>query len=373
MHIGIICYPTYGGSGIMATELGISLAKKGHKIHFINYQQPVRLSFWQENIFYHEIPLITYPVFDYLPYETMFTSCLVDIAINHQLDILHVHYAIPHAMIAINAKKILEQKNIKIKVVTTLHGTDITLVGNQSSFAPVVTYSINESDYVTAVSQYLKKATEELFVIKKSIEVIPNFIDVKRYKKNTSSAFRKKFAQPHEKIILHLSNFRKIKCIPDIIAAFHRIIKKIPSKLLLLGDGPERLDIERMVQELHVEDNIVFLGKQDQIEQLLSIGDLFFLVSENESFGLAALEAMAAGIPIITTNVGGMPEIQIHGYSGFSCALHDIDSMVNYAIDLLSNKQMLEQFKKQAKKQAKKFNVTNILPLYENIYHRCLS
>src|ERR1700722_4425186 len=302
MRIGIVCYPTFGGSGVLATELGKALADKGHQVHFITYQQPVRLNEFNANITYHEVRVTTYPLFDYPPYETALSSAMVDVITNNQLDLLHVHYAIPHASAAYLAKKILEAKGKHIPVITTLHGTDITLVGRDKTFAPVVAFSINQSDAITAVSQNLRDETYKIFDIKKEIEVIHNFVDVRRFHKKPIDAFRKVIAQNGEKILLHASNFRKLKRVEDIVRIFAEVRKKIPSKLLLVGDGPDRSGAEDLCRELNLSDDVRFVGKQEQMEEIIAVADLFLLPSEYESFGFAALKAMAAGIPVISTN-----------------------------------------------------------------------
>ncbi|MFN9710800.1 MAG: N-acetyl-alpha-D-glucosaminyl L-malate synthase BshA, partial [Bacteroidota bacterium] len=309
MNIGIVCYPTFGGSGVMATELGKALAEKGHMVHFITYQQPVRLSGFYTNIFYHEVRIPHYPLFDYPPYETTLASTMVDVVLNNRLDLLHVHYAIPHASAAYMAKQILKKKGIDIPVITTLHGTDITLVGKDKTFEPVVTFSINESDAITAVSHNLQKETYHNFKIEKQIQVIYNFVDVKRFSKKPLEAFRKVIAPNGEKIITHASNFRKVKRIKDVVDIFHLIHKKTPSKLLMVGDGPDRPEAEELCRKLNLCDDVRFLGKQHEIEEILAISDLFLLPSEYESFGLSALEAMAAGVPVLSSNAGGLTEI----------------------------------------------------------------
>src|ERR1700712_3421501 len=332
MNIAIVCYPTFGGSGVLATELGKALADKGHNIHFITYQQPVRLSGFHANIFYHEVRVTNFPLFDYPPYETALASAMVDVIMNHQLDLLHVHYAIPHASAAYMAKKIVETQGKKIPVITTLHGTDITLVGKDKTFAPVVAFSINQSDAITAVSKNLRDETYSIFDINKEIEVIYNFVDVGRFHKKPIDAFRKVIAPNGERILLHASNFRKIKRVLDIVHIFDAVNKKIPSKLLFVGDGPERPAAEALCRELGICDATRFVGKQEQMEDILAVADLFILPSEYESFGLAALEAMAAGVPLISTNVGGLPEINIDGKTGYQSNVGDIKDMSDHAI-----------------------------------------
>jgi len=372
MKIGIVCYPTFGGSGVIATELGKALAEKGHKIHFITYSQPVRLDFFSENISYHEVAVANYPLFEYAPYESALTSKMVDVVKYEKLDILHVHYAIPHASVAWLAKQILATQGIFIPIVTTLHGTDITLVGKDMSFEPVVTFAINHSDGVTAVSESLKKDTYLNFKINKEIEVIYNFIDLKRFSKKAKDHFRKAIAPFGEKLIVHTSNFRKVKRIQDVVHAFDKIIKVVPSKLLLIGDGPERPFIEKLCRDLGNCEHVRFLGKQEAIEEILSVCDLFMMPSESESFGLAALEAMACQVPVISSNAGGMPELNIHGVTGFLSEVGDVDDMANKAIALLSDPDKLQQFRKNALEQAKKFDIHVIMPQYEKFYQKVI-
>lgn len=370
MRIGIVCYPTFGGSGVLATELGKALADKGHHVHFITYQQPVRLNVFSANIFYHEVRVPTYPLFDYPPYELALASTMVDVIQNHDLDLLHVHYAIPHASAAYMAKQIVLKTGRNIPVITTLHGTDITLVGRDKTYEPVVTFSINESDAITAVSQNLKDETYKSFAITKEIEVIENFVDNSRYNKKPIDAFRKVIAPDDEKILIHASNFRKIKRVGDVIKIFAEVNKKMPSKLLLVGDGPERRSMEDLVRKLQVDSDVRFLGKQEQIEEILLVSDLFLLPSEYESFGLAAMEAMAANVPVISSDAGGLGEININGETGYTAAVGDIETMSECAIHLLSNEKLLEQFRKNAKAQALKFDLHKIVPRYEKLYSR---
>lgn len=372
MRIGIVCYPTFGGSGVLATELGKALADKGHLVHFITYQQPVRLSEFNANIFYHEVRVPTYPLFDYPPYETALSSTMVDVIVNNQIDLLHVHYAIPHASAAYMAKKILEAQGKFIPVITTLHGTDITLVGRDKTFAPVVSFSINESDAITAVSENLKNETNKIFKVKKEIEVIQNFVDVKRFSKKPIDAFRRVIAPNDEKIIIHASNFRRIKRVEDVVRIFAQVNQSVPSKLLFVGDGPERPAAEELCRELNLCDDMRFVGKQEQMEEILAIGDLFLLTSEYESFGLAALEAMAAGVPVISTNAGGLPEINVHGKTGYLGNVGDVDGMSKFAIELLSDSQKLAEFKSNAVEHAKLFDIQNIVPKYEELYNHFL-
>ena len=371
MKIGIVCYPTFGGSGVLATELGKALANEGHKVHFITYQQPVRLNAFNTNIFYHEVRVPTYPLFDYPPYELALASTMVDVIINHDLDLLHVHYAIPHASAAYMAKQIVKQKNGRnVPVITTLHGTDITLVGKDKTYEPVVTFSINESDAITAVSQNLREETYRFFDIRKEIEVIYNFVDVKRFDKKPLDAFRQVIAPDNEKILIHASNFRKVKRIDDVIKVFAKVQATIPSKLLMVGDGPERHAAEELCRQLGVDEQVRFLGKQEQMEDILAVSDVFLLPSEYESFGLAALEAMAARVVVISSNAGGLAEINIAGETGFLADVGDTEAMSNYAIQLLSNPDYLASMKEKAFQQACTFDISNIIPQYEKLYSR---
>lgn len=368
MNIGIVCYPTFGGSGVLATELGKALADKGHGIHFITYQQPVRLTGFSANLFFHEVRVPTYPLFDFPPYETALASTMVDVVRNNHVDLLHVHYAIPHASAAYMAKQILAQEGRDIPFITTLHGTDITLVGKDKTYAPVVTFSINQSDAITAVSDNLRSETLANFQITRDIHVIHNFVDTHRFAKKPIDAFRKVIAPNEEKIILHASNFRKVKRIADVIYTFNKVQKEIPSKLLLVGDGPERPAAEELCRSLGIFENTRFVGKQQDMEDIYAIADLFLLPSEYESFGLSALEAMAAGSPVIATEAGGIPEIVTHGTNGFLSEIGDIESMSRNAISLLSSPALLKQFGKAAIEQAKNFDIENIVPQYEKLY-----
>ena len=371
MRIGIVCYPTFGGSGVLATELGKALADKGHQVHFITYQQPVRLNEFNANIFYHEVRVPTYPLFDYPPYEVALASAMVDVIINHDLDLLHVHYAIPHASAAYMAKQIVKQKiNRDIPVITTLHGTDITLVGRDKTYEPVVTFSINESDAITAVSNNLRDITYQTFKITKEIEVIYNFVDVARFDKKPSEAFKKVIAPNNEKIITHASNFRKVKRVDDVVHIFANIIKQVPAKLLMVGDGPERHATEALARTLGIEEHVRFLGKQEQIEDILAVTDVFLLPSEYESFGLAALEAMAARAVVISSDAGGLHEINIQGETGYMAAVGDVAAMSGYAISLLSDENKLMQMKQAAYEQACLFDISKIIPEYEKLYSR---
>ncbi len=372
MKIGIVCYPTYGGSGVLATELGIGLAKRGHEVHFITYKRPARLVTFQENVFYHEVSGEDYPLFEYAPYETALASKLVEIVKFEKLDLLHVHYAIPHAAVAYMAKKILLTEGKYIPFVTTLHGTDITLVGNNSTFEPVVSFSINKSDGVTAVSESLRQQTLDQFNIENDIKVIYNFIDFARFRKSDKDHFKKAIAPNGERILVHTSNFRKVKRVEDVIAIFKEVYQEIPSKLLLIGDGPERHHLEELCRKIGLCHEIRFLGKQDAIEELLAIADLFLIPSEKESFGLAALEAMACEVPVISTDVGGLPEVNIHGKTGFMSQVGDVQSMAQHAINILSHDDILDKFRKNAMEQAKRFDIHEILPQYEAYYESIL-
>jgi N-acetyl-alpha-D-glucosaminyl L-malate synthase BshA len=374
MNIGIVCYPTFGGSGVVATELGKALAAKGHQVHFITYQQPVRLDIFSENIFYHEVKVSDYPLFDYQPYELVLTSKLVDVVKFEKLDLLHVHYAIPHASAAYMAQHILKSEGINIPFVTTLHGTDITLVGKDASFAPVITFAINESNAVTAVSESLKQDTLELFKIKRAIEVIPNFICLEQYNSIEDTAeLRKSFALEEEKILIHVSNFRKVKRTEDVLQIFNIVRKSKPVRLLMVGDGPERSRLEQLCRELDVCHLVKFIGKVKDTQRVLSIADVFILPSESESFGLAALEAMAAKTPVISTNTGGIPEVNKNGISGYLSAVGDVESMAGNTLKIIENDTTLATFKEGAYNQAKIFDIHTVLPQYEALYYRLIN
>lgn len=373
MKIAIVCYPTFGGSGVVATELGMALADRGHEIHFITYKQPVRLALLTGNIFFHEVHVPEYPLFHYQPYELALSSKLVDMVKMHNIELLHVHYAIPHAYAGYMAKQMLQAEGINIPMVTTLHGTDITLVGNHPFYKPAVTFSINKSDVVTSVSQSLKEDTEKLFDIHTEIHVIPNFIDIRKYDKGFTDCNREMMAKPSEKIITHISNFRKVKRIPDIIEIFYRIQKNIPSKLMMVGEGPEKELAERMCEELGIQNKVLFLGNSTEIDRILCFSDLFLLPSQTESFGLAALEAMINYTPVISSNTGGIPEVNINGVSGYLSNVGDIDDMANNAIKILEDEEVLRKFKQGAYNQAVKFDINNIVPIYEEIYQKAFS
>jgi N-acetyl-alpha-D-glucosaminyl L-malate synthase BshA len=372
IKIGIVCYPTFGGSGVVATELGKGLAQKGHQVHFITYSQPSRLDFLNENLFYHEVDFRTYPLFEYPPYEVALASKMVNVAWNEKLDLFHVHYAIPHASAAFIARQILITQGMYVPVVTTLHGTDITLVGRDPSYEPVVTFSINHSDGVTAVSADLKKETLEHFKITRPIEVIPNFIDLARFKKQKKDHFKKAICPNGEVLIVHTSNFRKVKRIQDVIQVFSNIRKVLPAKLLLIGDGPERITAENMCRELNICDDTRFLGKLEAVEEVLSVADLFLMPSEKESFGLAALEAMACEVPVISSNAGGLPELNLDGITGFLCNVGDVDDMTRKALRVL-DKNNLPLFKQNALQRAREFDISVVLPRYEQYYRTILS
>lgn len=373
MKIGIVCYPTFGGSGVVATELGKALATHGHEIHFITYSRPARLDFFSENLFYHEVSISNYPLFDFPPYELALASKLVDVVRFEKLDILHVHYAIPHASAAFMAQQILATYGIKIPFITTLHGTDITLVGKDASYNPVVTFSINHSNGVTAVSDNLKAETFKHFDIKREIEVIPNFIDLDRFKREPKAHFKEAIAPGHERILVHTSNFRKVKRTMDVIEIFKKVQEKLPSKLLMVGDGPDRSQAEHLARDLGVAHNVRFLGKQDAIEEILSVSDLFLIPSESESFGLAALEAMACRVPVISSNIGGLPELNVEGVTGFLCNVGDIDAMAEKSLYVLEDCDRLNKFKEAAYNRAKDFELSKIMPKYEAYYREVLS
>lgn len=370
MNIGMVCFPTYGGSGVVATELGIALAKKGHKVHFMSYSQPFRLNIFNENLFYHEFSVNDYPLFEFQPYESVLASKIVDVAIYEQLDVLHVHYAIPHASVAYMAQQILKSKKINLPYVTTLHGTDITLVGRDPAFEPVIRFSLNHSNAITSVSENLKMETLKTFKIDNKITVVPNFINLKEYETIKDHCVKSKYAPNGEKLLIHISNFRKVKRVEDVLHIFDKVRKKVPVKLILVGDGPERPAIEALCRQLNTCNDIINLGKISDPKEVLSIGDLFILPSETESFGLAALEAMAMRVPVISTNSGGLPEVNINGKTGFLSGVGNVDEMADNAIKLLSDEKLLNQFKENAFERAKKFDVNLILPQYEKIYNQ---
>ena len=373
MKIAIVCYPTFGGSGVVATELGLELARRGHEIHFITYSQPVRLALLNPNVHYHEVNVPEYPLFHYQPYELALSSKLVDMVKLHKIELLHVHYAIPHAYAGYMAKQMLKQEGIDIPMVTTLHGTDITLVGNHPFYKPAVTFSINKSDFVTSVSQSLKEETNKLFNITNEIVVIPNFIELNKNVNDPNiPCYRSVIAKKEERIITHISNFRRVKRIPDIIKIFFQIQLAMPAKLMMVGDGPEKEKAENLCAELGIADKVIFFGNSNEIDRILSYTDLFLLPSQTESFGLAALEAMACGVPVISSNSGGLPEVNFHGISGYLSNVGDIDEMAENAIKILRDNAILAQFKANALEVAKKFDIRNILPLYEELYEKAI-
>ena len=374
MKIAIVCYPTFGGSGVVATELGLELAHRGHEIHFITYSQPVRLALLNPNVHYHEVNVPEYPLFHYQPYELALSSKLVDMVKLHKIELLHVHYAIPHAYAGYMAKQMLKEEGIDIPMVTTLHGTDITLVGNHPFYKPAVSFSINNSDIVTSVSQSLKDETYKLFNSKKEIHVIPNFIELGKHISHPKIARnRSLIANEKERIVTHISNFRAVKRIPDVIKIFHKIQEKIPAKLLLVGDGPEKENAEYLCQKLGIQDKVIFFGNSNEIDKILSFSDLFLLPSETESFGLAALEAMAWSVPVISSNSGGLPEVNFDGISGFLSDVGEIDEMAENALRILKDDATLNKFKQNALKTAEKFDIKNIVPLYETLYLQAIN
>ncbi|WP_339755642.1 N-acetyl-alpha-D-glucosaminyl L-malate synthase BshA [uncultured Winogradskyella sp.] len=372
MKIGIVCYPTFGGSGVVATELGLELSKRGHEIHFITYSQPVRLELLSNNVHFHEVHVPEYPLFHYQPYELALSSKLVDMVKLYGIQLLHVHYAIPHAYAAYMAQQMLLDEGILVPIVTTLHGTDITLVGSHPFYKPAVTFSINKSDAVTSVSASLKKDTIRLFNIKKDIYVVPNFIDLEKHLHSFTDCQREMMADDGERIITHISNFREVKQIPDVIKIFYNIQKELPAKLMMVGEGPEKEAAELMVEELGISDRVIFFGNSNEIDRILCFSDLFLLPSQTESFGLAALEAMASSVPVISTNTGGLPEVNEDGYSGYLSEVNAIEDMTKNAIKILKDSNTLNQFKVNAKTQSQKFDLHNIVPMYENIYKKTL-
>lgn len=373
MNIGMVCFPTYGGSGVVATELGKALAKKGHKVHFMSYSQPFRLNLFDENLFYHEFNVNDYPLFEYQPYESVLASKIVDVAMYEQLDVLHVHYAIPHASVAYMAQQILKSKKINLPYVTTLHGTDITLVGRDPAFEPVIRFSLNHSNAITSVSESLKKDTLNTFKIDNKITVIPNFINIKEYEIPLENCHKHKYAPNGEKILVHISNFRKVKRIEDVVKIFERVKNEMPAKLILVGDGPEKAAIDQLCRQLNLSQDVINLGKVADPKEILSVADLFILPSETESFGLSALEAMAMKVPVISTNSGGLPEVNIQGKTGYLSDVGNVDEMADNAIKLLSDEKLFKQFCENAFNQAKKFDIINILPKYEKIYEQLVS
>ena len=373
MKIGVVCYPTFGGSGVVATELGIELSKKGHEVHFITYSQPVRLDALSSNLHYHEVNVPDYPLFKYEPYELALSSKLFDVILKHKIDVLHVHYAIPHAYAAYMAKKILKENGYNIPIITTLHGTDITLVGNNPFYKPAVTFSINKSDIVTCVSKSLMEDTREFFGIKREIKVIPNFIDIDKYARKHNLCQGNMLAQDDEKIIVHVSNFRPLKRIIDVLKIFEKINQKINSKLIMVGDGPDKKKAKEFLRKNNLKNKVIFLGKTSEVDEILCSSDLFLLPSEKESFGLAALEAMALKVPVISTNTGGLKDLNINGNSGYTSDIGDIDSMAKNAIKILSDDSLEKKYRNQAFENAKKYDIKTVIPLYEKIYDQALN
>ena len=374
MKIAIVCYPTFGGSGVVATELGIELSHRGHEVHFITYKQPVRLELLNPNVHFHEVNVPEYPLFHYQPYELALSSKLVDMVKLYKIELLHVHYAIPHAYAGYMAKQMLKDEGIHIPMVTTLHGTDITLVGNHPFYKTAVTFSINKSDFVTSVSQSLKEDTMKLFNIKKEINVIPNFIELDKHRnERLISCERSVMAKPEEKIVTHISNFRRVKRIPDVIKIFFKIQEKMPAKLMMVGDGPEKVKAEILCEELGISDKVIFFGNSNEIDKILSYSDLFLLPSETESFGLAALEAMAWSVPVISSNSGGLSEVNFDGVSGYLSDVGNVDEMAENALKILENDKTLSEFKERALSVAQQFDIKNILPMYEDLYEQALN
>ena len=369
MNIGIVCYPTFGGSGVVATELAKGLAQRDHNVHILSYARPARLDSFQSNISYHEVNINSYPLFEYPPYDLALANQMASMIEYEGIDVLHVHYAIPHATSAFLAKQILGEKARHVPIITTLHGTDITLVGSDASYKNVVDFSINQSDGVTAVSEYLKEETYNRFDIRKEIEVIPNFIDLDRFKRSNKGHFKKAICPEDEKVVVHVSNFREVKRVPEVVSVFDRILKSdIKSKLLLVGDGPDRQRAERRCRELKICEHVRFLGKQEQVEEVLSIADLFLIPSGSETFGLAALEAMSCSVPVISSNIGGLPEVNKHGETGYLCDLDDIDCMAEYAIKILTDEELHKTLSRQARKRAELFEMSTIVNRYESYY-----
>lgn len=372
MNIGIVCYPTFGGSGVVATELAKGLAKRDHQVHVLSYDQPARLDTFRTNVSYHEVNMNTYPLFEYPPYDLALANQMANLIEYENIDVLHVHYAIPHATSAYLAKQILGEKAANVPLITTLHGTDITIVGSDPSYKSVVDFSINQSDGVTAVSDYLRDETFDRFDIKKDIEVIPNFIDLDLFQRSNKEHFRKAIAPEDEKMVVHVSNFREVKRVPEVVSIFNYMLEHgIKAKLLLVGDGPDRQRAEQRCRDLGICDQVRFLGKQDRVEEVLSIADLFLIPSGSETFGLAALEAMSCSVPVISSNIGGLPEVNIHGETGYLCDLGATDEMGQYAVDMLSDEDMHQQMAKNARKRAEQFEMSKIINQYEEYYKKC--
>ncbi len=372
MNIGIVCYPTFGGSGVVATELAKGLAKRDHNVHILSYDRPARLDTFRTNISYHEVNMNTYPLFEYPPYDLALANQMANLIEYEDIDVLHVHYAIPHATSAYLAKQILGEKAVDVPLITTLHGTDITIVGSDPSYKSVVDFSINQSDGVTAVSEYLKNETYERFDIKKEIKVIPNFIDLDRFQKSNKNHFKRAICPDGEKVVVHVSNFREVKRVPDVVSIFDYVLKHdIKAKLLLVGDGPDRQRAEQRCRELGICNQVRFLGKQDQVEDILSIADLFLIPSGSETFGLAALEAMSCSVPVISSNIGGLPEVNVHGETGYLCDLDDIECMGNYAVKILSDEKLHDQLSVNARRRAENFEMSKVVTQYEQYYEHC--
>ena len=372
LKIGVVCYPTYGGSGVVATELGLGMARHGHDVHFISYRQPARFKGYAANVYYHEVSAVDYPLFEYTPYDTALASKLVEVVTRERLDLLHVHYAIPHATVAFLAREILRARGLEVPFVTTLHGTDITLVGQSPNFSPVVEFGINNSDAVTAVSRSLAADTEANFAVRVPIEVVPNFIDLERFRRVDKQHFKLAIAPDGERILTHVSNFRRVKRVDDVVRIFREVNAQLPSKLLLIGDGPERYRAEELTREFGLQEDVRFLGKQDAIEELLAISDVFLMPSESESFGLAALEAMACHVPVISSNAGGLAEVNLHGATGYLSEVGDVEAMAANALKLLRDDDVLATFRQRAYAQAQRFDIEVVLPRYEEVYRRCL-
>lgn len=374
MNIGIVCYPTFGGSGVVATELAKSLGKRGHNVHMLSYDRPARLNTFQTNVSYHEVNMNTYPLFEYPPYDLALANQMAHLIEYEHIDVLHVHYAVPHATSAYLAKQILGERAEHVPLITTLHGTDITIVGSDPSYKSIVDFSINQSDGVTAVSEYLRDETYQRFDIQKDIKVIPNFIDLDRFKKSNKNHFKKAICPNGEKVMVHVSNFREVKRVPEVVSVFSRVLQHgIKAKLLLVGDGPDRHQAEERCRELGICDEVRFLGKQDRVEEVLSIADLFLIPSGSETFGLAALEAMSCGVPVISSNIGGLPEVNVHGETGYLCALDDIDCMGNYAVQILTDEKLHKELAQNARERAKVFEMSKIVSQYEQYYEACRS
>ena len=373
MNIAIVCYPTFGGSGVLATELGIALADMGHQVHFVTYKQPVKLALLSHHVHFHEVAVPDYPLFRYQPYELALSSKLVNVVKDHNIEILHVHYAIPHAYAGYMAQQMLLEEGIKIPMVTTLHGTDITLVGNHPFYKPAVTFSINNSDAVTSVSESLKQDTLTHFTIKRPIEVIPNFIDLSKMGQQDGPCERNAMAEPHERIITHVSNLRPVKRLLDVVEIFDQILEQCPARLIIVGDGPDKDLAKALIEQKGIKSKVQFMGNSDEVHKILCLTDLFLLPSEIESFGLAALEAMACRVPVISTDVGGLPEVNKHGFSGFLSEVGDVSSMAKYALSILKDEHTLNQFKDNARAEAQNFAIELIVPQYEQLYERTIA